>query len=324
MKRRIVCREFGPPESLVIEEFEPLTPGPGQVVVDVAACGVNFVDALIAAGRYQIKPKLPFTPGSEVAGVVGAVGDGVDPALIGTRVMSTGMSDGFTEQVCVRAASVVAVPDGVPLPIAATMTQNYCTMHYAFTRCDTIKAGDNVLVLGAGGGIGLAAVNIAAAMGATVIAAASSDAKLAAAVAVGATKTIDYATEDLKLRARELAGGQLDVVVDPVGGDYAEQALRALGWRGRFHVLGFANGAIPRVPINLVLLSNRTMIGVEWGAWTLRDPAGAREMHAEVLSAVASGRYSPPTPTEHRLEEAAAVLQAFLDRRTVGKVALVM
>ncbi len=319
--RRIVCSEYGPPALLTIVEEPDLVPGPGQVVVAVESAGVNYVDVLLVAGTYQIKIPPPFTPGTELAGTVVALGDGVDGWTIGDRVLATTFG-AFASHVSVPVRALSRVPDGLDLDRAAALVQSYTTMWFALTRRTTLTPGQTVLVLGAGGGIGLAAIDVASALGATVIAAASSAAKLDAARAAGATEVIDYTTEDLKVKAKALSGGGVDVVVDPVGGEHAEPALRATGWNGRYLVLGFAGGAIPKLPANLVLLNNRTVIGVDWGAWTGREPAGQQAVLDEVLAAVADGRLTPPAPHRVPLDEVASVLQAALDRRLVGKTVL--
>lgn len=318
--RRILCTAYGPPGSLEVVDAPDPVAGPGQVVVAVEAAGVNFADALTVAGKYQIKIPTPFTPGMEMAGTISQVGDGVTGFAAGDRVLA--MTFGaYASHVVVPAASLVRVPDNLDLDRAAGLVQSYCTMWYSLTRRTTLSPGETVLVLGAGGGVGLAAVDVASALGARVIAAASSAEKLDGARALGAADVINYATEDLKVRAKELSGGGVDVVVDPVGGDLAEPALRATGWDGRFLVIGFAGG-IEKLPANLVLLNNRTLIGVDWGAWTGRDPAGQRALLDEILAAVADGRLHPPRPNRERLEDAGAVLQSVLDRQLVGKTIL--
>ena len=320
-----MCREFADPDQLVVEDVDPPSAREGSVVVDVAAAGVNYVDGLLVQGRYQIKPPLPFTPGTEVAGTISSIGDGVTGWSVGDRVLATTNAGGFSEQVVVREAGLLRVPDGLSLEQAAGFLQSYGTMYYAYTRRTTVGPDDTVLVLGAGGGIGLAAVDLAKAMGARVIAAASSPQKLAAAEAAGADQTIDYETEDLKVRARELAGvggGRVTLVVDPVGGDHAEPALRAVGWGGRYLVVGFAGGPIPKIPLNLVLLNSRSLIGIEWGAWVGRDPAGNRAMLDELLALAGTGRLHPAMPAVRPLAEAGAVLTDLLERRVSGKVVL--
>ena len=317
--RRIVCAEYGPPSRLQIVESDDLTPREGQVVVDIAAAGVNFVDALFVQGTYQIKIPPPFTPGSDFAGVIRAVGDGAAGWSVGDQVLGSAFG-AYASQIAVAATSLTRVPPTIGLDQAAALLQSYCTMWFAYTRRMSLQPGQRVLVLGAGGGIGLAAVDVARGLGATVIAAASSDDKLEAARAAGAEHTINYSTDDLKARGKELG---VDVVVDPIGGDLAEQALRASGWMSTYIVIGFASGPIPRFPINLVLLNNRTVIGVDWGAWTGRDPAGQAAMLSELMGAVGQGKLHPPLPTRVPLDDAAVVLQNALDRKLVGKTVLV-
>ena len=321
--RAVVCNQFGPLDTLEVEERPTPVPGEGMVVIDVAAAGVNFVDGLICQGRYQLKPPTPFVPGSEVAGVVSAVGPGVDAWSVGDRVLVFCGFGGFAGQVAAPALSLVAVPDGIDLARAAALIQSYCTMLFTLTRRTSVAPGEWVLVLGAGGGIGLAAVDVATALGARVIAAASTPDKLEAAVAMGAEATIAYETEDLKTRARELSGGGVDVVVDPVGGRHAEPALRATRHLGRFCVIGFASGPIPSIPINQVLLNTRTLVGVDWGGWTFKDPLGNRALIDELMGMVADGRLHPTEPATRPLTDAASVMEALIDRSIAGKVVLV-
>ena len=319
---RITCTEWGPPEGLVLETVDDPEPGPGQVAIAVEAAGVNFVDALFVAGTYQIKVPPPFTPGSEVAGTVAAVGDGVDGFAVGDRVLSSVGLGAYASRAVVAAASAARVPDALSTPAAAALIQSYCTAWFALTRRIAVQPGERVLVLGAGGGVGLAAIDVARSLGGEVIAAASSDDKLSDATAMGATATIAYDDEDLKARARELAGGRLDVVVDPVGGDRTEPALRALGPGGRLLVIGFAAGDIPFLPANQVLLHNRTVAGVDWGAWAMGHVDEQTALLAEVLDAVADGRLHPVEPTVRPLADAGAVLRDLLERRLKGKVVL--
>jgi NADPH2:quinone reductase len=322
--RRIVCRELGPPENLEIEEVDDIVPRPGQVVVGVGAAGVNFVDGLFVAGDYQIKPPLPFTPGSEIAGEVVAVADDGSGIAIGDRVLSMCGLGGYAEQVAISALSAVPVPDGLDLERASTFVQSYCTAMFALRHRAHLAPGETVLVLGAGGGVGLATIDVAKALGARVIAAASSTDKLDAARAIGADEVIDYSTESVKDRARELAGGEgVDVVLDPVGGDLSEPALRAMRQFGRFVVIGFASGTIPRVPLNQVLLRNRTVVGVDWGAWSMGAGEENNAMLAELLAMVADGSLHPAAPTTYPLADAGRALDDLLHRRVIGKVALV-
>ncbi len=321
--RAIVCRQLGPLEALLVEERPAPSAGEAQVVVDVRAAGVNFVDGLICQGRYQIKPAAPFVPGSEIAGVVSAVGPGVDAVSVGARVIAFTGFGGFADQAVVPALSLVPMPDNLGFEQGAALIQSYCTMLFTLTRRTSLAPGEWVLVLGAGGGVGLAAVDIATALGGRVIAAASTPDKLAAAVAMGAEATIAYEQEDLKSRARELSGGGVDVVVDPVGGRHSEPALRATGPLGRFCVLGFASGPIASVPLNLVLLNNRTVVGVDWGGWTFKDPFGNRDLTSQLMEMVASERLHPVDPDRFPLDQAAAVMAGLLDRTIAGKAVLV-
>ncbi|WP_426574135.1 NADPH:quinone oxidoreductase family protein [Aquihabitans sp. McL0605] len=321
--QRITCTQWGPPEGLVIEEAPDPIPGEGQVLVQVAAAGVNFVDALFVGGTYQIKVPPPFTPGSEMAGTVTAVGPGVDTVAVGDRVLSSLGLGAYASHAVVPALAVTRVPDGLDLPTAAALAQSYCTAWFALKRRTTVRPDETVLVLGAGGGVGLAAIDVARSMGARVIAAASSADKLADAVAMGADATIAYETDDLKVRARELSEGGVDVVIDPVGGPHTEPALRALGVFGRLVVIGFAAGGIAALPANQVLLNNRTVVGVDWGAWAMKHPASQAVVLDEVLDAVRLGSLHPVAPAERPLAEAGAVLRDLLDRRLKGKTVLI-
>jgi NADPH2:quinone reductase len=322
--RAVLCRSFAPLDQLTVEEVPDLVPGPGQVLVEVEAAGANFVDALLVQGLYQLKPPLPFTPGMEVSGTVAALGEGVEGPPVGTRVLGSAFVGGFASQVLLPASGAVPVPDGLSAGQAAGLVQSYATMLFALTRRTRVAEGEWVAVLGAGGGIGLATVDVAKALGARVVACASTPEKLAAAEAAGADAAIAYDDGvDLKAAIREATGGGADVLVDPVGGDKADAALRALGWMGRYVVIGFAAGDIPRVPLNQVLLNNRTVVGVDWGAWTFRDPAGNAALLGELLDLVAAGRLRPVEPAAYPLEEAAVALADLQGRRVTGKLVLV-
>jgi len=319
--RRVVCRRFGPIEDLEIEDAPPLDPGPGQVVVDVRAAGVNFVDGLFVTGAYQIKPPLPFTPGGEVAGIVSATGDGVDGLAVADRVIASCGVGGFAEQVVVAPGSVFVLPDAISFEVGAAFVQSYATAQFSLANRTSVGPGEWVLVLGAGGGVGRACVDVARGLGARVIAVASSDSKRQAARDAGAEATIDPTTEDVKAKARDISGGGVDVVVDPVGGDVAEPALRALAFSGRYLVVGFVAG-IPRLPLNQVLLNNRTVIGVEWGGWALRNPEANRALVTDVLRRAASGELRPPEPAVAKLDDVVDVLRDLEQRRVTGKVVL--
>lgn len=310
-------------EKLVVEDGPDPEPGPGEVLVAVRAAGVSFVDGLLVRGGYQVKPELPFTPGMAVAGDVTAVGEGVTAPAVGDAVLGLCGRGGYASHVTLAAGAAIPMPSGLSYGAAAACVEGYSTMLFAFTRRAPLNPGDVVLVLGAGGGVGLAAVDIAHNRGGRVIAAASSAEKRQAALAAGAEAVIDYTTEDLKLRARELGGGGVDVVVDPVGGDNAEPALRALRPFGRYLVLGFASGSIPRLPANHTLLMNRSIIGVDWGDWGRRDPAAGAALTGELAALLAEGGVRPPEPVTYPLDRAADALSAIIERRATGKLALV-
>jgi NADPH2:quinone reductase len=319
--RRVVCKEFGPLDALTVEDGPDAAAGPGQVVVDVKAAGVNFVDALFVQGKYQIKPPTPFTPGSDIAGVVSSVGDGVSNVSVGDRVIASAGLGAFAEQAVLGAGSLFPLPDGVGFEVGAALSQSYATALYTFRYRAPLTEGQWVLVTGAGGGVGRACVDVARSMGARVIGVASSEEKREAAREAGAEATIDV-TEDVKVRAREISGGGVDVVADQVGGELAEPCLRALRWGGRFLVIGFTGG-IPRIPLNQVLLNSRQVIGIEWGAWAMRNPDENRSLLAEVLDQVAAGTLRPAMPTIAKLDEVVQVLKDFEERRVTGRVVLV-
>jgi NADPH:quinone reductase len=321
--RCIVCREFGPPERLVLEQAPDPEPGPGEVLIGVRAAGVSFVDGLIIAGLYQVKPPLPFTPGLVVAGVVAGAGDGVRGLSAGSRVVGCSLGlGGYASHRVLPAQAVVPLPQAVSFEVAATAVESYATMLFALTRRASLRPGEWVLVLGAGGGIGLAAVDVATALGARVIAAASSPAKRAAAVTAGAQATVDYQAEDLKARVRKITGAGADLVVDPVGDPFAEPALRSLRAFGRYLAIGFAGGSIPRLPLHRILLDNRSLIGVDWGAWSRQDPAGNQALVADLLERIAAGALHPVAPATYPLERAAEALGELAGRRVTGKLAL--
>lgn len=314
--RRVVCSSFGPLEQLaIIEEADPAPDATNEaVVLKVGAAGVNYVDALIVQGRYQIKPPLPFTPGMEVAGA---------DVVTGERLLALCWFGGYASHVTVPRAAVFPIPAGVSLGQAATLMQSYATARFTLTRRMRLEAGEWVAVLGAGGGVGLATIDVAKALGARVVACASSRDKLDAAQAAGADALVAYDDVDLKTAIREATGGGADVVVDPVGGTKADAALRSLRWGGRYAVIGFAGGGIPSLPANQVLLNNRTIVGVDWGAWTMRDPAGNAALVAEVLADVAAGRLHPVEPVTYALDDVVHCLSDLESRRVVGKAILV-
>jgi NADPH2:quinone reductase len=316
-----LCKEFGPPESLVTEDVEEPTAGEGQVVVDVHACAVNFPDVLMIQNRYQFKPPLPFSPGAEVAGIVSAVGAGVNDIKVGDRVMGSPGWGGLAEKVAIPVRSVIPLPDDTDLVIASSFLYAYGTSHYALKDRGHLRPGETLVVLGAAGGVGLAAVELGALMGATVIAAASTDDKLELCREYGASMTINYATEDLKTRIRELTGGVgADVVYDAVGGSYSEPALRSMAWEGRFLVIGFAAGEIPKVPLNLALLKGCDIVGVFWGSFIARDPERHNANVAELMDWLKQGKLRPHVSSVYPLERAAEAIRELADRRAKGKV----
>jgi NADPH:quinone reductase len=322
--RAVVCHELGPPSLLRVEERPDPVPDASQIVVEVEAAGVNFVDGLFIAGQYQIKPPLPFTPGSEVAGVIAAVGDGVDHFAVGDRVMASTGLGGYASHVVVLPHALTAIPEQLDAARAATFTQSFSTCLFALRQRARVQPGESVLVLGAGGGIGLAAIAVARALGCRVIGAASSEDKRRAARASGAEAVIDTTTESIKDAARAWAGGTgVDVVVDPIGGAAAEPSLRALGDGGRYLVIGFASGAIPEIALNQVLLRNRTVLGIDWGVWAMQHGADQQSLLHDLLALVGDGRITPVRPTTYPLDQVGMALDDLLARRVVGKVALI-
>jgi NADPH2:quinone reductase len=322
--KALVCKAYGPVESLVLEEVASPTAGPNQVVVDVKAAGVNFPDALIVQGKYQVKPPLPFSPGSEVAGVVREVGSGVAHLKVGDEVAGLMTHGAFAEQALVESARVIPLSSGTNLELAASLMLAHGTSYHALKDRARLKPGETLLVLGAAGGVGLAAVELGKRMGARVIAAASSEERLAICRTRGADETIDYSTEDLRERAKELTGGRgIDVVYDPVGGTYSEPALRTLAWGGRFLVVGFAAGEIPRIPLNLALLKGCSIVGVFWGEFTRREPEMNAANVRDLLDWLHKGHVRPLVSARYPLARAAEALRAVLDRKVTGKVVVV-
>ena len=323
--KAIVCKELGPPSSLVFEEVPDPQAGPGEVVIDVKAAGVNFPDVLIVQGLYQFKPPLPFSPGHEVAGVVRSIGDGVTTLKPGDRVIAVVGYGGFAEQFAVEAARCLPMPGAMDYPTGAGFVLAHSTSHYALRDRAKLQPGETLLVLGAAGGVGLAAVEIGVAMGARVIAAASTDEKLAVCRERGAAEAINYETEDLRVRVKELTGGNgVDVCYDPVGGGYAEPAVRSMAWDGRYLVVGFAAGEIPKIPLNLLLLKSCNLQGVFWGAFTARDPGRFAELMRELLGWWAEGKIVPLVSQTYPLGRAADALQDVANRKVRGKAVLLV
>ncbi|MDR6373818.1 NADPH:quinone oxidoreductase family protein [Paraburkholderia caledonica] len=321
--RAIRCNQYGPPESLTVENLPELLPEAGQVVIDVKAASVNFPDVLIIENKYQFKPPLPFTPGSEVAGIVRAVGAGVTQFTPGSRVVAFTGSGGFAEQAVASASACVPLADGVDLELAAAFTLAYGTSHHAVVDRAALQAGETMLVLGAAGGVGLAAVEIGKALGARVIAAASSDEKLGICKKHGADATINYSTEDLRERIKALTDGRgPDVIYDPVGGVYTEPAFRSIGWRGRYLVVGFANGEIPKLPLNLTLLKGASVVGVFWGDFAKREPERNHAAFEQMVGWIGEGKLKPYVSARYPLEETGRALRDMAERRVIGKVVI--
>ncbi|MEQ8277986.1 MAG: NADPH:quinone oxidoreductase family protein [Deltaproteobacteria bacterium] len=319
--KAVLCKQFGPPSQLVVEEAPSPEPGPTQVRIDVNAAGVNFPDLLMVQGLYQFKPPFPFSPGNEVAGVVSAVGERVEGFAVGDRVFATVPWGGFAEQVVAEALVTLKIPNGMEDDEAAAFLLTYATSKHALEDRAQLKAGETLLVLGAAGGVGIAAIQIGKAMGARVIAAASTEAKRAACVEAGADATIDYTSEDLKKRTKELTDGNgADVIYDPVGGPFAEPALRAIAWEGRYLVVGFAAGDIPKLPFNLVLLKGCQVVGVFWGSFAAREIERNTKHLEELIAWRNEGKIRPVVSKAYALADAHQALEALERREVIGKV----
>ena len=323
--KAVICTRYAGPEALEIQDVAPLTPGPGEVVIDVKAAGVNYPDALIIQGKYQFRPDPPFTPGGEVAGVISAVGEGVTNVKPGDRVLSLLMAHGgFAEQALAPAAMAVPIPDSMPFDEAAGFLMTYGTTYHALKQRGRLQPGETLAVLGAAGGTGLTAVELGKVMGATVIACASSDEKLALPKDYGADLTLNYESEDLKDGLKKLTGGKgVDVIYDPVGGDYCEPAFRAIGWKGRFLVIGFVAG-IPKLPTNLALLKGAEVVGVFWGGFTQREPEENVRNTMELLQLYAEGKIKPHISEHFPLEKAPEAIAHLAARKAKGKVVVTM
>ncbi len=322
--KAILCTELSGPDALRLADLPNPTPGPGQVVVGIRACGVNFADTLIVQGKYQEKPPLPFVPGAEIAGDVLALGEGVSHPRVGQRVAALCDTGGFAEQVAVDATRCVPLPDGISYETAAGFLIAYGTSHVGLTHRAGLQSGETLLVHGAAGGVGLAAVEIGALLGATVIATASSAEKLALAQHYGATHTIDYTQENFVDRVKAITGGRgADVIYDPVGGDVFDQSLRCIAWEGRLLVIGFASGRIPQIPAGLLLVKNASAVGLYWGAYAKRNPAVLTDSLVTLFGWHAAGKLKPHISATYPLAETGEALRALMERRSTGKVVVV-
>ncbi|MBX3677547.1 MAG: NADPH:quinone oxidoreductase family protein [Rhodocyclaceae bacterium] len=321
--KALLCTAYGSPQMLSVQEVPSPKAGPGQVVIDVKASALNFPDALMVQGLYQVKPPLPFSPGAEVAGLIKEVGAGVQGLKAGDRVMGFPGTGGFAEECVVAAEKIMPLPEDMDFASGAALVLTYGTSLHALQDCGRLQPGETLLVLGAAGGVGAAAVEIGKAMGARVIAAASSEEKLALCRRLGADETIDYATEDLRKRALSLTGEKgVDVVYDPVGGGYTEAALRAVAWRGRLLIVGFAAGEIPKIPLNLALLKERQLIGVYWGDSVRHDPRGHVRNMQQLLAWFAERKIAPVVSEQLPLARAHEAIQRLLDRKVKGKIVI--
>ena len=321
--KAVVCKQYGPPESLVVEELPSPRPGRGEAVVSVRAASLNFPDVLIIQNKYQFKPPLPFSPGSELAGVVKELGEGVSGLRPGDRVMAFTTYGAFAEEVKVEAARLVPIPAGMEFTSAAAFLLTYGTSDHALRDRGALQAGETLLVLGAAGGVGLAAIEIGKALGARVIACASSEDKLAVCRSHGADATIDYAKEDLRERVKALTDARgPDVVYDAVGGPYTEPAFRSIAWRGRLLVVGFAAGEIPKLPLNLALLKGASVVGVFWGDFARREPKAFAESVRQLARWYGEGRLRPHVSQTLPLERAAEAIQLLASRKAKGKIVL--
>jgi NADPH2:quinone reductase len=321
--KAVLCKQFGPPDSLVLESLESPRAGAGEVVVSVKAASVNFPDVLIIQNKYQFKPPLPFSPGSELAGVVKEVGAGVQGWHPGDKVMAFTTYGAFAEEVKTEAGRLLKIPDGMSFTEAAAFVLTYGTTDHALRDRGALARGETLLVLGAAGGVGLAAIEVGKALGARVIACASSDDKLAVCRSHGADATINYTTEDLRERIKAITGGRgADVVYDPVGGPYSEPAFRSIAWRGRHLVVGFAAGDIPKLPLNLALLKGASVVGVFWGDFARREPARFAESVRQLTKWYAERRLKPHVSQTFPLEKAPEALKLMAARQVKGKVVL--
>jgi NADPH2:quinone reductase len=321
--KAILCTHFGPPNELELADIPPPKAAAGEAVVRVKAAALNFFDTLIIAGKYQHKPPFPFSPASEFAGVVEAVGPGVTDVAVGDRVIGNMGWGAAREAVAIESHQLAKLPEALDFERAAGLTVTYGTTLYALRERAQLKPGETLAVLGASGGTGLAAIELGKMMGARVIACASSDEKLAFARTHGADETVNYARENLRDALKRLGGEHgVDVVYDPVGGPYAEPAVRSLAWLGRYLVVGFAAGEIPKIPLNLTLLKSCDIRGVFWGAWTKREPQLQRALMTDLARRCAEGKLSAHVHAVYPLTEIVVALNAISDRKVMGKIVL--
>ena len=322
--RAVICGAFDQPETLTVETVADPVAAPGDVVIEVHAAGVNFPDALMVMGQYQVRPPLPFTPGGEAAGVIIEVGAGVRHLHVGQRVSVFTRTGAFAERLRAPALATTPIPESLSFEVAATLPLAFGTAMHALIDRAQLAKGETLLVLGASGGVGLAAVMIGKALGARVIAAASTDEKLALCRTHGADEVINYTTASLRERVKVLTNGiGPNVICDPVGGDVTDPAFRSIAWGGRYLVVGFAGGAIPSLPLNLPLLKGASVVGVFWGSYEQREPAANARHLAQLMAWAVDGTITPVVSARYSLDQSAAALRAMLDRRVVGKVVVI-
>lgn len=322
--RALICPQFGPPDVLEVQSLPTPKPGPDEVLLRVQAAGVNYPDALIVAGQYQVRPPLPFTPGAEAAGVIEAVGTNVQHLQVGQAVAAYTGTGAFATHLLVPASQALPLPPQLAPAVAAVLPLAYGTSMHALVQRAALQKGETLLVLGGAGGVGLAAVMIGRALGARVIAGVSSEAKAQAARDAGAQYTINYAAENLREKLRELTGGRgPDVIFDPVGGDLTEAAFRSMAWQGRHLIIGFADGSIPKLPLNLPLLKGAALVGVFWGEFARRQPSENAQNMQQLAQWVSAGQLTPLISAQYPLEQTPAALTALLRREVLGKVVVV-
>jgi NADPH2:quinone reductase len=321
--KAILCKQYGLPDNLVFEDLPPVKAGKGQVVISIKAAGVNFPDTLIIQNKYQFKPELPFSPGSECAGVVKEIGEGVNGLKPGDPLMAMTAFGCFAEEIAVKEAECIPMPKGLDFKQAAGFTLTYGTSFHALKDRAQLKANEALLVLGAAGGVGSAAIELGKLMGARVIACASTNEKLAACTHLGADDVINYETEDLRERIKELTNDRgVDVIYDAVGGKHSEPALRSMNWNGRYLVVGFAAGEIPKIPLNLPLLKGCSIVGVFWGSFMRKETRAAIGNHTQLTTWLMSGKLKPLISAVYPLAEAPRALKELMERKVQGKVVL--
>jgi NADPH:quinone reductase len=323
--KAILCKQFGLPEILELTEVPSPQAGPNQVVITVKACGINFPDTLIIQNKYQFKPPLPFSPGGEVSGIVKAIGEGVKHLKVGDNVFAMTGWGGFAEEVVADAATTLLIPAEMDYVTAATTMYTYCTSYHALKDRAKLQPNETLLIMGAAGGVGLAAVQLGVLMGAKVIAVASTDEKLSICQSLGASDTINYLSEDFRKRVNEITNGKgVDVVYDAVGDKFSEPALRSMAWKGRFLVVGFAAGEPAHIPLNLALLKGCDILGVFWGSFTQKEPLKSMQNIKDILTWIGNGQLKQHIHGRYKLEEAPIAVREMMDRKVVGKAVLLM